>query len=41
MAETQMHDFRARLDYLLKHNYFINRVFNFSVSSVLKAMGVL
>ena len=40
MAETQMHGFRARLDYLLKHNYFVNRVFNFSVSSVLKTMGM-
>lgn len=40
MAENQMHGFRARLDYLLKHNYFVNRVFNFSVSSVLKTMGL-
>ena len=40
MAETQMHGFRARLDYLLKHNYFVNRLFNFSVSSVLKTMGM-
>ena len=39
MAETQMHGFRARLDYLLKHNYFINRTFTWTASTVLKAMG--
>lgn len=40
MAETQMHGFRARLDYLLKHNYFINRAFTWTASTALKAMGV-
>lgn len=40
MAEQQMHGIRARLDYILKHNYFINRVFNYSVSTVLKIIGV-
>ena len=25
MAEQKMHGFRARLDYILKHNYAINR----------------
>lgn len=40
MAETQMHGFRARLDYLLKHNYFINRTFTWTASTALKAMGV-
>lgn len=39
MAETQMHGFRARLDYLLKHNYFINRTFTWTASTALKAMG--
>lgn len=34
-----MHGFRARLDYLLKHNYFINRTFTWTASTVLKAMG--
>lgn len=40
MAEKQMHGFRARLDYVLKHNYFVNRVFNYSVSTFLKTLGV-
>ena len=40
MAEKQMHGFRARLDYLLKHNYTVNRLFNFSVSSFMKLWGV-
>lgn len=40
MSEQKMHGFRARLDYLLKHNYFVNRVFNFSVSFVLRGMGL-
>lgn len=39
MAEKKMHGFRARLDYILKHNYFIYQVFNFSVSSFLKVLG--
>lgn len=40
MAETQMHGFRARLDYMLKHNYFINRTFTLTTSAALKAMGM-
>ena len=40
MAEQQMHGFRARLDYLLKHNYTVNRIFNFSVSAFMKLWGV-
>lgn len=39
MAEQQMHGFRARLDYLLKHNYVVNRIFNWTASSVLKVLG--
>ena len=39
MAEQQMHGFRARLDYLLKHNYVINRLFNWTASSFLKVWG--
>ena len=27
-----MNEFRARLDYLLKHNYIVNRIFNIVVS---------
>lgn len=40
MTETQMHGFRARLDYMLKHNYFINRTFTLTTSAALKAMGM-
>lgn len=39
MAEQQMHGFRARLDYLLKHNYFINRTFTWTASTAMRAMG--
>ena len=39
MAENKMRGFRARLDYLLKHNYTVNRLFNWSVSSFLKVWG--
>ena len=39
MEENKMHGFRARLDYLLKHNYTVNRLFNWSVSSFLKVWG--
>ena len=39
MAEQKMHGFRARLDYQLKHNYFINRVFTWSASAFLKIWG--
>ncbi len=39
MAEQQMHGFRARLDYMLKHNYVINRAFTWSASAFLKTLG--
>ena len=39
MAEKQMHGFRARLDYVLKHNYAVNRLFNWSVSSFMRLWG--
>ena len=39
MAETQMHGFRARLDYLLKHNYYINRIFTWTASAAFKTIG--
>lgn len=39
MAEKKMNGLRARLDYILKHNHFIYKVFNFSVSTVFKTMG--
>lgn len=35
-----MHGFRARLDYILKHNYTINRIFNFIVSNAMKFIGI-
>lgn len=34
-----MKGFRARLDFVLKHNNFVYRVFNFSVSSLMKIWG--
>lgn len=40
MAEKQMHGFRARLDYLLKHNEFINKCFRKSVSGIMRVWGV-
>ena len=39
MAEQQMHGFRARLDYLLKHNYVVNRLFNWTASTFLRMWG--
>lgn len=39
MKETQMHGFRARLDYALKHNYFINKVFRKSMSAFMRVWG--
>lgn len=39
MAEQQMHGFRARLDYLLKHNYAVNRLFNWTASIFLRMWG--
>ncbi len=38
--EKQMHGFRARLDYLLKHNYAFNRFFTWGVSSVMRIWGL-
>lgn len=35
-----MNGLRARLDYILKHNYLIYRIFNICVSSVLKIIGI-
>ena len=34
-----MNEFRARLDYLLKHNYIVNRILNIVVSFVLRVCG--
>lgn len=39
MAEKKMSGFRARLDYLLKHNYAFNRTFNFSMNVFLRVWG--
>lgn len=40
MAEKKMRGFRARLDYILKHNYTINRIFNFTASTAMKFIGL-
>lgn len=40
MVEKKMHGFRARLDYVLKHNYAVNRIFTWAVSSLLRIWGV-
>lgn len=39
MAEQQMHGFRARLDYWLKHNYALYRVFSVTANTILKVCG--
>lgn len=39
MTEEKMHGFRARLDYILKHNYTIYRLFNGTISPLLKLWG--
>lgn len=39
MKEQQMHGFRARLDYVLKHNKVVNRLFNITTSTALKCIG--
>ena len=38
--EKQMHGFRARLDYILKHNYAFNRLFTWGVSSIMRIWGI-
>lgn len=38
--EQKMHGFRARLDYILKHYYFVNRLFNWTASSFMRAWGL-
>ncbi|NLD95312.1 MAG: CDP-glycerol--glycerophosphate glycerophosphotransferase [Fibrobacter sp.] len=38
-TEKKMHGFRARLDYTLKHNYALNRLFNWSASTFMKIWG--
>jgi len=39
MAEKQMSGLRARLDYALKHNKVVNRLFNVTTSTMLKCIG--
>ena len=34
-----MHGFRARLDYVLKHNYAVNRLFTWSLSTIMRIWG--
>jgi CDP-glycerol glycerophosphotransferase len=38
--EKQMHGFRAWLDYILKHNHWINRFFSHTASAVMKFWGL-
>lgn len=38
--EKQMNGFRARLDYILKHNYAFNRLFTLVTSSLLRVIGL-
>lgn len=38
-TEKQMHGFRARLDYWLKHNYTFYKIFNVSASAFMKLWG--
>ena len=40
MSETKMGGLRARLDYILKHNYFFNRVFLKTVSFGFRFLGL-
>lgn len=40
MAEQQMHGFRAKLDYWLKHNKAFYKCFNFTASNALKFWGL-
>ena len=40
MVVRTMHGFRAKLDYLLKHNYFINRVFTSVISTIMRTWGL-
>ena len=40
MAEQQMHGFRARLDYLLKHNQFISVLFRKVASACMRFWGL-
>ena len=40
MAENKMSGLRARLDYALKHNYFLYRLFNAGVSTFMRIWGV-
>ena len=37
--EKQMHGFRARLDYWLKHNYAFYKLFNVTASACMKVWG--
>lgn len=40
MAETQKHGFRARLEYLLKHNTIIQKAYKIIVGSALRIVGL-
>ena len=41
MAEKQMSGFRARLDYALKHNYFLlSKIFRITASCCMRVWGI-
>ena len=40
MAEKQMSGFRARLDYVLKHNHFLSRIFRITASLCMRVWGI-
>ena len=40
MSEQKMHCLRARLDFILKHNKIVNKIFNITASSILKCIGL-
>lgn len=40
MAEQQMSGFRARLDYALKHNYFLSKIFRITASCCMRVWGI-
>ena len=37
--EKKMNGFRARLDYVLKHNQIVNKIFRCSVSAIMRLWG--
>ena len=40
MAEQQMSGFRVRLDYTLKHNYFLSKILKITASCCMRVWGI-